>query len=475
MKGHIASPEEPLDPSSSIPPDLIGEANEVRGTVAGVGCAALVDSGSQVTTVCSSFYVDHLSHCTLHDCKDLLRVEGAGGDAIPYTGYIVTTVGLQGVSSIEVPVLVVNDTAYNKEVPLLIGTNCLNRMEYNPSSKVPQIVRSARQTAERVQKYLEESNGVFGTMHASEDTTIRPGSIQVLCGNLHIGVPIATATTMISSEDQKNGSVVTPCLINLNTSTKTSFVEVANPGERSIVIRKGDKIAQLHKVTVDTTVDPSETTDDEFPSVFDLTCLEHNSTPDELDDVKKMIIKWKHLFSKDSTDLGRTSLLKHRIDLHDNVPIKEKARRIPPHMIDELRDHIQQLYSMGVIEESVSPWSSPVVLVRKKSGELRMCVDYRKLNAKTIKDCYRIPTIEELIDTLSGAKWFATLDLSSGYHQVEIEETDKEKTAFTAGPPWFLAIHTDAIRADKCASLVSTSHGTCTEWGPSENSTGLFG
>ena len=170
---------------------------------------------------------------------------------------------------------------------------------------------------------------------------------------------------------------------------------------------------------------------------FDLVQLEKEATPGEIQKVRQFITEWRSIFSKDSSDLGKTAIIKHRIDLHDEIPIKEKARRIPPTMVEELQQHIQQLKDMGVIEESVSPWSSPIVLVRKKSGELRMCVDYRKLNAKTIKDSYRIPTIEELIDTLGGATWFATLDLSSGYHQVEIEECHRERTAFTAGPLGF--------------------------------------
>ena len=89
---------------------------------------------------------------------------------------------------------------------------------------------------------------------------------------------------------------------------------------------------------------------------------------------------------------------------------------------------------MDVIEESSSPYTLPIVLVRKRTGELRLCVDFRKLNAKTIKDSYRIPTIEELIDTLGGACWFATLDMTSGYYQVEIEPSHRDRTAFTAGP-----------------------------------------
>ena len=170
---------------------------------------------------------------------------------------------------------------------------------------------------------------------------------------------------------------------------------------------------------------------------FNLDQLSLEATVEEVDQVKAFIVLWKQIFSRDTTDLGKTDILHHRIDLHDDVPIKERARRIAPTMIEELKQHLQQLLQMGVIEDSVSPWSSPIVLIRKRSGELRMCVDYRKLNAKTIRDSYRIPTIEELIDTLGGASWFATLDLSSGYHQVEVEECHRERTAFTAGPLGF--------------------------------------
>jgi hypothetical protein len=87
----------------------------------------------------------------------------------------------------------------------------------------------------------------------------------------------------------------------------------------------------------------------------------------------------------------------------------------------------------GVIEESDSPWSSPVVLVRKKNGELRFCVDYRKLNDVTKKDCFLLPRIDDTIDTLAGAKWFSTLDPKSGYWQVDVNPDDKDKTAFSTG------------------------------------------
>lgn len=95
-----------------------------------------------------------------------------------------------------------------------------------------------------------------------------------------------------------------------------------------------------------------------------------------------------------------------------------------------MKDHIKQLLDSKVIRESSSPYASPIVLVQKKSGELRMCVDYRQLNAKTRKDAYPLPRIEESLDALAGAQWFSTLDLASGYNQVPVAERDKAKTAF---------------------------------------------
>jgi hypothetical protein len=84
----------------------------------------------------------------------------------------------------------------------------------------------------------------------------------------------------------------------------------------------------------------------------------------------------------------------------------------------------------GLIRPSDSPWTSPVVLVKKKNGKLRFCVDYRKLNAITKKDAYPLPRIDEMLNALSGSQWFSTLDLASGYWQVAMHPNDREKTAF---------------------------------------------
>ena len=129
--------------------------------------------------------------------------------------------------------------------------------------------------------------------------------------------------------------------------------------------------------------------------------------------------------------------MEHEINLSDNTPFKDPYRRIPPAMFEEVRQHIKEMLDAGAIRESQSPFSSNIVLVRKKDNSLRFCIDFRKLNNRTVKDAYSLPRIEETIDSLSGAKYFSKLDLRSGYWQVGIKEADKHKTAFSVGPLGF--------------------------------------
>ena len=101
--------------------------------------------------------------------------------------------------------------------------------------------------------------------------------------------------------------------------------------------------------------------------------------------------------------------------------------------MEEVREHLKEMLEIGVIRESTSPFSSNVVIVRKKDGTIRFCIDYRKLNQRTEKDAYPIPRIDDTLHSLAGSKYFSTLDLRSGYWLVELRETDKAKTSFQVG------------------------------------------
>ena len=139
--------------------------------------------------------------------------------------------------------------------------------------------------------------------------------------------------------------------------------------------------------------------------------------------------EFSDVFSQGEDDLGCTPLLEHTIETH-GPPLRQPRRRQNPAVRREEMVQVQQMLASDVICPSNSLWASPVVMVKKKDCILRFCVDFRQLNAATVKDTHPLPRIDDLLDALHGARWFSTLDLKSGYWQVPIQELDKEKTAF---------------------------------------------
>ena len=139
------------------------------------------------------------------------------------------------------------------------------------------------------------------------------------------------------------------------------------------------------------------------------------------------------MFSKGSDDLGRATSVKHDIVTGEATPVRIPPRRIPVSKREEAFKAIEDMEKQGIVEPSTSPCRAPVVLVRKKDGSTRFCMDYRRLNDVTRKDSFPLPRIDVTLDALNGATWFSTLDLKSGYWQVELEAGAKEKTAFSAG------------------------------------------
>ncbi len=150
----------------------------------------------------------------------------------------------------------------------------------------------------------------------------------------------------------------------------------------------------------------------------------------EQGEVMALLKQCKSVFSAHDGDLGCTDMISHEIPLLDSVPIHQRYRRIPPSEYEVVKSHINQLLETNVIRESCSPYASPIVLVRKKDGSLRMCVEYRQLNAKTRKAAFPLPRIGASLDFLTGAYWFSTMELVRGYNQVPVLEKDRPKSTF---------------------------------------------
>ena len=143
-----------------------------------------------------------------------------------------------------------------------------------------------------------------------------------------------------------------------------------------------------------------------------------------------LLLSYADIFTQHKTDFGRTDRIQHTIHTGDAAPIRQRARRIVPSRREEARKLLDDMLQKDIIRPSTSPWASPIVLVRKKDGSLRFCIDYCKLNAVTRKDAYPLPRVDDTLDTLAGSVYFTTLDLISGYWQVGVSPGDAEKTAF---------------------------------------------
>jgi len=204
-----------------------------------------------------------------------------------------------------------------------------------------------------------------------------------------------------------------------------------------VTVYKGTKVATAEEVilyndvSAVSYVEGLKCSEKEWEEVlgYILEKMPDNLTDQELKQFSVLLTSYAHLFAVKPNDLGRTNVLTHQIET-TGKPIRQAVRRIPIPQRQEVKKLLSEMRQKEIIVPSKSPWASPIVLVPKKDGSLRFCVDYRKVNEITHKDAYPIPRMDDALDTLAGSQCFSTLDLKSGYWQVEVDEKHKEKTAF---------------------------------------------
>jgi hypothetical protein len=139
-----------------------------------------------------------------------------------------------------------------------------------------------------------------------------------------------------------------------------------------------------------------------------------------------LVSDFADIFAESKNDLGRTNVIQHNIDLEEGTrPIRQRFYTPNPTKRQFIEEEVQRMQELGIVRESHSPWASPVVVVDKKTGDRRFCVDFRKLNNVTIKDSYPLPRIDDLLDRLGGASYYSSIDLQSGYWQVGMDPNDQ--------------------------------------------------
>ena len=166
---------------------------------------------------------------------------------------------------------------------------------------------------------------------------------------------------------------------------------------------------------------------------FELNIGEAPLTREQQAHLIDIIYDHKEVFSLFDGDLGFCDALKHSIPTTTDKPVYLPHWQIPVQLQSEVRKCLDNWLKQGIIHSSKSPYASQVVIVRKKTGEIRLCVNFRKLNAISIRDSFPLPRIEEALQAVQAAVWFSSFNLTQGYLQMAMEEADIPKTAFRAG------------------------------------------
>ena len=432
---------------------LVGRCPALTMDIAGVSVPFVLDTGSMVTTLNHRFFVEHLQARLgpIHPCQ-WLRLRAANGLAIPYVGYVEADVVVAGRRLPRMGFLITQPQEGGEPTaPGLLGMNIIQHCYdlfhdggLRPEPDWGDDWRRAFSTC-RVIRGLP-SDGCLGVARALEPVgEIPPGGVGWVPAQCpHLGG--ASWPTVMFEPDLGSGSLP-PGLVAgravVAVREGVVWVPVTNVGRLGARVAGRTPLGTLFVPQRATPAGDRWELEEEGPVVvvrsvaagtgghLDLSeVVWTDLTPEQVRQGKQLLGAYADVFSQSDVDLGCTTELQHEIPLTDEVPVRQRYRRLPPSQYEQVREHIQGLLEGGVIRPSTSPYASPIVLVQKKSGELRMCVDYRQLNAKTRRDAYPLPRIEETLDALGGARYFSTLDLASGYNQVPVAEGDRAKTAF---------------------------------------------
>ena len=428
----------------------------------------LVDSGSQISTINRSFFDKHLASADLaiEDISGVVEVRAANSLKLPYSGYVEIDVDYQGITIPEVGFLLTEapvDLEEHQRFPQdgILGNNFIDKarsrlsredLRHETDSKTVDILAGASSCHTFKKCRDKPSDLCLARLPCA--TYLPPNSYSSVIVSGH-GFGNSSSSFLVeplsSSKHLPLNTLVVPTCTRVHAGK--AEVRIANLSEDGITLKAGTPVGLLQEVTVEKYLSADQfevSRGDGIISVNKVSVQvpeplpEGSPKPEWLEDILKdtdgtkrqiellgqRLLPFDDVFTLNDLDLGYTEEVVHTIPTVDDIPVKQPYRKLPLPQFEEVKQHIEELLQKGIIQHSTSPYASPIVLVRKKNGDLRLCVDYRLLNAKTKKDAYPLPRIDETFDALHGASYFTSLDLAAGYNQVAVAPEDREKTAF---------------------------------------------
>lgn len=368
----------------------------------------LVDTGSMVSTITESFFQQHFEargQEKLRSCH-WLQLRAANGLPIPYLGYLELGVELCGRFLPSCGLLVVEDPPpadASPPVPGVLGMNILRKcyrtlfgqhgfalFDLPMVTDAPACVVRALQRCHQVSEAPQSAAFSQVKVRGQRVVRIPSGTMQVVSATCSAHFSGATVLFEPSDQGLPSGLLASPALVRVENGT--AHVPIVNVGSSDAVLYPRTAVGVLSEVSV-VSLPPGV---EEVPSykasvasqvvgplpsdpvdAVDLSVL----STEEQKEARSLLRKYTSVFSSHDADLGCTNLISHEIPLVDATPIRQRYRRIPPSEYEVVKEHINQLLGAQVIHESSSPFASPIVLVKKKDGSLRLCVDYRQLNS----------------------------------------------------------------------------------------------
>ena len=458
---------------------LVGPCCDSPVTVDGVETLGLIDSGSQVTVVSHSFYLQHLTSKPLRNFEELgsemrLRVTGAGGQPVPYLGFVTLNIALPReiagtAETVETLALVCPDTEASSRLPVIIGTNTLKMLATRCQAKhgkffltsVP--IRCEVAFAYR-DLYSQDTQGRIGRVRARKKVMIPAGETVEVKGFTKDIQTVTRSSVLVQgvcSQDEGSNDIRVVAYRVPSECIARVKIFVQNVSEHDVVVKKNQVFADvfaisdeydLHNVVMACQKMLSCSEDACEKGTSNVSAAQHNvttassgkdqspamtfqfgeDTPVEWrQHFNERLQAYKDVFSQHEFDMGGVEAEKCDVELEPGPPIRERPRPLPPDDLEEVRQHLRGLLDAKIIIPGTSDFSSPIVVVRKKSGGIRMCVDYRRVNSRILKDTYAIPKIEDLFLTLNGAQYFSTMDLSKAYYQLPLTERAQRISNFT--------------------------------------------